>query len=241
MKLTNNEEKPNCTLLARDFGYRSLKRYETRSQFLFSGLQLKGKRLLEIGCGYGAFCVWAAIKGADYVLGIEPEAEGSTSGSSECFLKVIKKYSLKNTEFKSCILKELPVPEQKFDIILLYNVINHLHEESVQFLLKSKQAYDVYLKIIMSLKEYIHKDSVLIIADCGRTNFWNMIGLKSPFAPTIEWDKHQNPNLWIQLFQDAGLKLKDYRWSPMYPLGKLSSNWLAHYLTQCHFVLRFQL
>ena len=106
---------------------------------------------------------------------------------------------------------------------------------------QNAQAYNQYKDIINGFTQFMNKDSVLILADCARTNMWTMLGLKNPFVPTIEWHKHQNPRQWIKLFKDAGFKLHDFRWSPMYPLGKLSSNWLAHFITESHFVLRFKL
>ena len=117
--------KNDQTLLAvsQQLGYRSYERYKARSKFLFDGISLSGKRMLEIGCGRGAFCIWAALQGANYVLGIEPEADGSTSGSSNKFNDLIRQCGLENTELKNCYLHELPIPEKKYDVILLYNVI----------------------------------------------------------------------------------------------------------------------
>jgi len=227
--------------VSRQLGYRSNERYKARSEFLFDGISLAGKRILEIGCGDGAFCIWAALQGADYVLGIEPEAEGSTSGSSRKFNDLIRQYDLKNTELKNCYLHGLPIPEKKYDVILLYNVINHLNEEAVKVMHQNAQAYNLYKDIINGFTQFINKDSILILGDCARTNMWNMLGLKSPFASNIEWHKHQNPNQWIKLFKDAGFGLYDLRWSPLYPLGRLSSNWLVHFLTVSHFVLRFKM
>lgn len=221
-------------------GYRSFKRYKARCNFLFSGISLTNKRMLEIGCGKGAFCLWAALHGAEYVLGIEPEADGSTHGSSSVFVDSIQKYNLENVEFKPIYLQQLTIPEKKYDIVMLYNVINHLDEDAVQTLDKEQHAYDKYKDIIHGLSEYMDKGSFLILSDCGRTNMWNLFGLKSPFASAIDWHKHQDPKQWIQLFNDAGFCLYDFRWTYLYPLDKLSSNWLVHFITQSHFTLRFK-
>jgi hypothetical protein len=83
-------------------------------------------------------------------------------------------------------------------------------------------------------------DSVLIIADCARSNFWSALGLKSPIARTIEWHKHQNPETWIKVFLKAGFHLQDLRWSPLYPFGWLSANPFVQYFAASHFVLRLR-
>jgi SAM-dependent methyltransferase len=227
--------------VSQQLGYRSYERYKARSEFLFDGISLSGKRVLDIGCGSGAFCIWAALHGADYVLGIEPESDGSTAGRSKKFNDLIRQCDLKNTELKNCYIQELPIPEKKYDVILLFNVINHLNEEAVKVMHQNTQAYNQYKDIINGFAQFMNKDSVLILGDCARTNMWPMLGLKNPFVPTIEWHKHQNPSQWIKLFKEAGFRLHDFRWSPLYSLGKLSSNWPVHFLTASHFVLRFKM
>jgi hypothetical protein len=81
---------------------------------------------------------------------------------------------------------------------------------------------------------------VVIVADCGRDNVWPRFGLSSPFMPTIEWQKHQNPEVWIRVFAQAGFENIDCRWSPLQPLPEVTGNRLVQYLTCSHFVLRFR-
>lgn len=227
--------------VAQRLGYGSYKRYQAKSAFLFAGIPLQGKRILEIGCGNGAFCMWAVLHGAHYALGIEPEADGSTSGSSKCFKEVTAEYGIANAEVITCHFAGLPIPEKKYDVVILYNVINHLDEGAVQVLHRNAQAYNQYKDIVHRLASYMHAGSVLILGDSGRINMWNMLGLRSPVAPTIEWQKHQNARQWIRLFEDSGFRLLDFRWSHLYPLGRLASNWLVHFVTCSHYVLRFSL
>lgn len=225
---------------AKRIGYSSLKRYALRSKFIFDGLMLENKRILEIGCGSGAFCIWAALNGAEYVLGIEPEAEGSTSGSLTKFCETAEKLKLTNIEAKGLFLNQLEIPQKLFDIILMYNVINHLDENSVENLHKDKGAAEKYIMLLRDMKKFLNPGGFIIAADCARSNFWNDIGLKSPIAKTIEWHKHQNPRQWIDIFSQAGYSLYDFRWSFLYPIGKLASNYLVQYFTTSHFVLRFK-
>jgi len=226
--------------LAKQFGYKSFKRYQSRSAFLFEGLSLKDKRILEVGCGSGAFCIWAGLQGAEYVLGIEPESDGYIQGTLDSFRASLQKLGLSNVEGKNCFLQNLSVPDKKFDIILMNNVINHLDESAVEILHKDKQAAEKYVKILKDLKKFLNPGGLVIIADCARSNFWNAFGLKSPVSPTIEWHKHQNQRQWTNIFSQAGYTLYDFRWSPLYPIGKLASNFLVQYMTMSHFVLRFQ-
>ena len=60
-------------------------RYRLRGNFLFERISLTNKHVLEVGCGTGAWAIWAALHGADRVVGIEPEAEGSSPNTLATF------------------------------------------------------------------------------------------------------------------------------------------------------------
>jgi hypothetical protein len=193
-----------------------------------------------VGCGTGEFCLWAAMNGATHALGIEPEIDGSTSGSLKTFHEMITKLQLGSVVRASNQLLESIVGQKPFDIVLLYNVINHLDELSVQNLPNDQKAVVKYLDYIEMLWSLIHPDGILILADCARSNFFGNLGLKSPFVPTVEWKKHQDPTIWLDLFMRKGFSLWDMRWSSLYPFGKLSENYVVHFFTKSHFVLRMK-
>src|SRR5258708_13631245 len=50
---------------------------------LFRDIDFHDKSMLEIGCGKGMLCLWAALHGARQTVGLEPLAEGCYD-SSEC-------------------------------------------------------------------------------------------------------------------------------------------------------------
>src|SRR5690348_656979 len=50
---------------------------------IYENTDFQNKTVLEIGCGKGMLCLWAAIHGARHVVGLEPLAEGAYD-SSEC-------------------------------------------------------------------------------------------------------------------------------------------------------------
>src|SRR5579862_744760 len=58
---------------ARLVGYASAKRYRNRGSFLFQGIPLQTASVLEVGCGKGAWAIWAALNGAARSVGIDPE------------------------------------------------------------------------------------------------------------------------------------------------------------------------
>lgn len=226
---------------ARLAGYSTGARYRVRGQFLFDGIPLAGAHVLEVGCGSGAWSLWAALHGAQRVVGIEPGADGSSEGSLDGLRRSIAILGLEQRiEARTDFLRELEVPEVPYDVVVMYNVINHLDEESVVAVDRNAEARRKYVSCLCDLRGRMHPGSWFIVADCGRDNLWPRLGLASPFVPTIEWHKHQNPQTWIDICSEAGFRSVDLRWSPLQPFPQLTSNWLVQYLTCSHFVLRFR-
>ena len=234
-----NTHKDPIELAALRVGYANGQRYRMRGQALFHGVQLSEAHVLDVGCGKGAWSLWAALHGAERVVAIEPEAHGSTSSSLETLQQTVRLLSLENKVLASGhYLQELAQQETPFDVVVMYNVINHLDEEAVVRIHHDPIAFNRYVSIFSNLRRQVQLGGWLIVADCARDNIWNQLGLKSPLAPSIEWHKHQNPRVWIDVLDKAGFKYHDLQWSPLQPFLRSTSNWLVQYLTCSHFVLR---
>jgi cyclopropane fatty-acyl-phospholipid synthase-like methyltransferase len=227
------------TLIAQACGYKSSKRYIARAQFLFSGLNLNAKHVLEIGCGQGAWALWAGMCGASYVLGVEPESTGSTQGTFHLFQKTIDEVCLTNhVEGKALHIQDLDA-EGAFDIIMAYDVINHFSEAHTRTL-HLPQSHQFYVSIFRHIRHLLKPDGMLIVADSSRRNFFGDLRLANPLSPTIDWDIHQSPKSWLEVAQEAGFKLRDIRWSYVYPFTGITVRaWIAYFLAS-HFVLRMQ-
>ncbi|HEV8725276.1 MAG TPA: class I SAM-dependent methyltransferase [Candidatus Binatia bacterium] len=228
-------------LAARLVGYRNASRYQTRGEFLFKGIPLDRKHVLEVGCGIGAWAIWATLHGADRVIGLEPEADGSTSQVRNRLQENISKLGLGAKILStSDRLEELADLEPLFDVVVMFNVINHLDEAAVIVLNQDRGAFEKYVTMLKRVRAQMRAGGWIIVADCARRNFWNQIGFTAPLVPWIEWHKHQNPRVWARVFAASGFRLFDLRWSPLQPFPRLTSNWLAQYLTCSDFVMRLR-
>jgi SAM-dependent methyltransferase len=224
---------------ARLVGYSSAKRYRVRGDFVFRGVPLTGAHVLDVGCGVGAWAIWAALHGAARVVGIEPGAEGSSANTLAACRRAIADLGLGGTVVATDqYLQQLPIPERPFDVVVLYNVVNHLDEEAVVALHRDRAAAARYVTVLERLRSMVRLGGWVIVADAARDNLWRRLGLRSPLARSIEWEKHQDPSTWIRLFERAGFELADLRWSPLQPFVRLTANRLAQYVTASHFVLR---
>ena len=93
---------------------------------------------------------------------------------------------------------------KQFDIILLHNSINHLDETACINLLGDEASRTIYLNMCSKLSALASSGAKLIVCDCSRYNFFALLGIKNPFAPTIEWHKHQAPEIWVDLLSQVG-------------------------------------
>jgi len=209
--------------------------------YLFQGIDLEGKRVLDIGAGVGQFSLYMALSGAKSVTSLEPELEGGSATMVEKFNHLIQEFNLSNVSVNKAIFQEFDPKGEEFDLILCHNSINHLNEECSTDLHENPASYEVYSGLFKQFKSMSSDHSGLLLTDCARSNFFGDIGLRSPFCPTIGFNVHQNPRLWARLASEAGYKAPQISWSPITHLGKLGqvlfSNKLAAYMTMSHFKL----
>lgn len=210
--------------------------YRCRQLFGHVG-ELTGKNLLEIGGGEGLFSLWALAQGAKGVIVLEPEAEGCTSGAREKLIRHRTAIGLSEEQLIVVpkTLQEFDGEGRLFDLILSHNSINHLDESACAALHSSAKAVGVYLEILKKVYHLLRSQGFCIISDCGRTNYWNRLGLINPFAPDIEWSKHQDPGLWQLLLNEIGFQCSAWKWHSFYPLRSfrklLANSFIAKWMT----------
>ena len=183
----------------------------------------------------------ATCRGAKKVVCLEPEAEGSSSGVTDKFHKLNKLLERNNVELKPVAIQALESEGETFDVILLHNSINHLDETACINLLRESKSKAVYQEIFSKIYSLSNKGAKLIICDCSRYNFFALFKIRNPFAPTIEWHKHQAPEVWANLLGGAGFMNPKIRWSSFNTLRNwgrvLIGNKLMAYFLTSHFCL----
>ena len=86
-------------------------RYQTASKFV------RGKDVLEVGCGPGLGLGYLLVKGANKVVG------GDINGKS---LKVAREHYGERVELLSLDANDLPFPDNSFDVVLIFEAIFYL-------------------------------------------------------------------------------------------------------------------
>lgn len=227
-------------LATRRAGFASVERLRHRCRETFKGIDLAGKALLEIGAGLGVFSAYAAIAGARRVVALEPEAAGSTKGYASGIQELTSALGLTNLHVVGQTIQEYDGGEDTFDLVLLYNSINHLDEPMCTEIRRSEEARQVYRRLFRKIASLTAPGGLLLIADVSRHNFWPKVGLRNPLARSIEWHKHQSPGIWGDLLRPLGFDRQSVTWYRFYPLrrlGPLAGNAVAAFFLSSHFRL----
>ena len=180
---------------------------------LFKNIPLKNRRVLDIGGGSGLHSFYAACMGAKEVVCLEPETEGSRSGAGAKFRKLSGILGYDSVRFEPVTFQAFDPAGEQFDIILLHNSINHLDETACINLLNDEQSKAIYMDIFSKLSSVASSGAKLMVCDCSRYNFFALLRIKNPFAPTIEWEKHQAPEVWVNLLSQVGFVNPRVRWT----------------------------
>jgi len=219
--------------------YTKINRLKNHLAYEFGENSLSGMKVLDVGGGNGLLTFYAAVKGAGAIC-LEPEFEGSSAGVIESFYKF--KALLQNIKGSAAIQTrtfQQFESNERFDLIVLSNSINHLDEAAMMRLSADQLSRNTYVGYFRKMFDLLNPGGRLIITDCDRTNFFNHLQLKSPFMPSIEWEKHQSPKFWLAMLNQVGFERVSIKWSSPNSLGAvgraLLGNRMVAYFLFSHF------
>ena len=93
---------------------------EEHWQLFYSPEEIKGKRVLDAGCGTGIFSIIFARNGAAEVIGLD-----ISPGSLTTARHLKDNFKLDNVHFQQADMLQLPFPNQSFDIVWAWGTVHH--------------------------------------------------------------------------------------------------------------------
>ncbi|MHA1265320.1 MAG: class I SAM-dependent methyltransferase [Candidatus Helarchaeota archaeon] len=219
----------------------SVKAYYQSIAFDFKNCPLKGKTILDFGCGNGLFSLYSIlVANAQKVTSIDEfQGHGSPKIAYHIFAHIIKKYHLQQ---KITLIKANGLTydfgTQKFDVIYCSYVLHHLfpkNQISITEELARILAYFKKLKNLLSFK------GVLIIREAMRHNFLEWLPRRfTPFH--VNWVSKRDASEWSTFLYQAGFKLVKTRYYipyylDLHPFRALASNRLAAFFSTSRYVL----
>tara|TARA_B100001109_G_C18852825_1_gene470180 strand:- start:1627 stop:2361 length:735 start_codon:yes stop_codon:yes gene_type:complete len=211
--------------------------------YIFNGINLENKEILDLGGGNGIASFHALNKCSSCnCFVVDPIEEGSNKLMVAQFNEMKKNFKPGRIFYHRDFIDTLD-NHLKFDIVLMHNSINHIGEDIIDEIEFNKHKYQEYLSRIDTITKRLKKDGLLIIADCGSKNFWNNLNLKDPFAPSIDWSLHKEPEIWRKMIEEIGHQHIDTYWTSRKEFGKLGkllfANRFLSYFIGRHFVSKF--
>ncbi len=211
-------------------------------EYLFDGVPLSGVRMLDVGAGDGRFSFYASRAGAREVVSLEPGGAGSSQGeTARRFQRFAAFVQDPAVRLDGHTLQDYQPDGDPFDVVLSQSSINHLDEQACIRVHRDPAARAEYLRIFEKLAALTVGGGTLIVADVARRNLFGDLHVKNPFAPTIEWQKHQPPRLWAELLGEVGFTQARIRWSTLnslrHPGQVLLGNRIGAYVTHSSFCL----
>jgi SAM-dependent methyltransferase len=239
-------EKELLAFLENKHGTRFVSRLEYYFNHYFDSFDLENRSVLDIGAGCGYLAALCLAHGSCRVVALEPESDGSTGGVNKQFTHLAESVAMSDG------IEYLPISFEKFittgkketfDYILMCNVINHIDEDAVTklHLPDADSERKRYINTFKEIHNLLADTGVLLVSDAGRYNFWNSIGLRFPACPTIEWSKHQDPDVWKALLSEADFASLVVKWLPLYRLRYFKAIVGQKLVAQClnsHFLIR---
>jgi ubiquinone/menaquinone biosynthesis C-methylase UbiE len=93
---------------------------EKHWEMFFSGDEVRGKVVLDAGCGTGIFSIIFANHSAGSVTGID-----ISEGSLQTALSLKEKFGLMNAQFQKEDMLHLPFRDEQFDIVWAWGTVHH--------------------------------------------------------------------------------------------------------------------
>ncbi len=240
--------KPNvraayASMLAED-GHHNLDGYLHAARLLFSGLDLKGRSVLEVGSGEGLMTLYMALSGAS-VVSMEPELVGSRSGMIDFQRQRLHRLNLQTVEFLSADFNTWDPQGRTFDVVLLCNSINHICESRFHAD-ADPETRRRFVTMVTKIRKVTAPSGVTIASDACRYGFFmaaSYLNIPRPWDRrplTLNWRIHQNPPTWRRIFTEAGFASTRVIYPLPYRLrhlGPLVQNPVSNYFLDASFIL----
>ena len=225
----------------------SLARQHYQWTHILDGLDVRNRRVLDVGCGTGANSVYlAAFAGASEVVGIDPSmGEGSSPDVHQTSKRLASRMETQNVTFLRDDFRTAVIPG-RFDLVVAINVLHHIHKTE-RDARRDTDARNDMQPTLRKMYDALNPGGWLLIAESSRHNVMQItryVGIRGYMClKTIEWSTKQMPDAWLSLSREAGFQNLGFAYLVPYRLrrmGPLLKNQLGSYLTTSAYVIRGQ-
>lgn len=207
------------------------------SDEILGGLDIRGKVVLDIGCGSGYQALyWAVSKGPALVVGMDPaRGIGSPSEVLDVFKRNLIMSGASNVSILRGDVAGVCFKENSVDVIVANNSAHHFIE-TARSIRKDPGVFGSYLEIFVRLLRILRPGGTIALSETMKYNLSQITG--AFYENRINWPMHQMPKDWVHLLNKAGFEDVRCSYYTSYKLRRfraLSDNFLASYLTKSRY------
>jgi GT2 family glycosyltransferase/2-polyprenyl-3-methyl-5-hydroxy-6-metoxy-1,4-benzoquinol methylase len=181
MEFTGERFVPLNELMQDEIAFEHLHRYHAAKELV------KGKVVLDIACGEGYGSDILSMN-AERVIGVDIDADTIEHAKN--------KYIKNNLQFLTGSTDNIPVAENSVDIVVSYETIEHINEES-------------QTKFLDEIKRVLKDDGILIISTPDKTNYTDRYAHKNEFH-LKEFEKEEFVSFLSNYFNHTSCFLQGY-------------------------------
>jgi SAM-dependent methyltransferase len=202
-------------------------------------LDLKNKKILEIGCGKGAVSLFLAMFfEIEKITSLDEAAgEGAPIGINNTLREAVNNFNINNIEVVDKDIMRNSYPDGFFDILIANNALHHVIDSGK--ITGDNNVHKEYSKLFIELRRLLCEGGYLSINEFSRLSIWSWFPIKFRWK-NIEWDLHPTQKEWLSVIKEAGFTIISTKYLVPYPLRHfefLFSNSLAQYFYYPSFVI----
>ena len=178
------------------------------------GRPVAGRRLLDIGAGDGLYSLYAAAAGAERVVALEPEADGSSAGVTSRFCASARRARPRLGRAPTRDLAGLRSRRRALRCALPARrdqPPRRVRDDGDRP--PTRPLAGPIVRSSRSLAAMGAAGAKLVASDASRNNVFARLPIRNPLQPTIEWEKHQAPETWARLLGTPASGMRALDWN----------------------------